>query len=46
MEDDTVFSSDPVAMAARWITAGARRLHIIDLNGAFAGKPVNAELLI
>jgi phosphoribosylformimino-5-aminoimidazole carboxamide ribotide isomerase len=45
MEDDTVFSNDPVAMAERWIKAGARRLHIIDLNGAFAGKPVNASVI-
>ena len=45
MEDDTVFSNDPVAMAERWIKAGARRLHIVDLNGAFAGKPVNAEVI-
>ncbi len=45
MEDDTVFSTDPVAMAERWIKAGARRLHIVDLNGAFAGKPVNAEVI-
>jgi len=45
MEDDTVFSSEPKAMAERWIKAGARRLHIIDLNGAFAGKPVNAKVI-
>jgi phosphoribosylformimino-5-aminoimidazole carboxamide ribotide isomerase len=45
MEDDTVFSNDPVAMAERWIKAGARRLHIVDLNGAFAGEPVNAEIV-
>jgi len=45
MEDDTVFSDDPVAMATRWVRAGARRLHIVDLNGAFAGKPVNAEVV-
>ena len=45
MEDDTVFSDDPVAMAERWIQAGARRLHIVDLNGAFAGKPVNASAI-
>ncbi|RKZ55575.1 MAG: 1-(5-phosphoribosyl)-5-((5-phosphoribosylamino)methylideneamino)imidazole-4-carboxamide isomerase [Candidatus Parabeggiatoa sp. nov. 2] len=45
MEDDTVFSNDPVAMAERWVKAGARRLHIVDLNGAFAGKPVNAEVI-
>jgi phosphoribosylformimino-5-aminoimidazole carboxamide ribotide isomerase len=42
MEDSTVFSDDPVATAKRWVDAGARRLHVIDLNGAFAGKPVNA----
>ena len=45
MEDDTVFSDDPVAMAERWVQAGARRLHIIDLNGAFAGQPVNAAVV-
>jgi phosphoribosylformimino-5-aminoimidazole carboxamide ribotide isomerase len=41
MEDDTVFSNDPVATAGRWVEAGARRLHIVDLNGAFKGEPVN-----
>jgi phosphoribosylformimino-5-aminoimidazole carboxamide ribotide isomerase len=41
MEDETVFSDDPLAMAARWVEAGARRLHLVDLNGAFAGEPVN-----
>jgi phosphoribosylformimino-5-aminoimidazole carboxamide ribotide isomerase len=45
MEDNTVFSNDPVAMAGRWVKAGGRRLHIVDLNGAFAGKPVNAEVI-
>ena len=43
MEDSTVFSDDPLAMAARWADAGARRLHLVDLNGAFAGEPVNGE---
>ena len=42
MEDATVYSDDPVAMAGRWVEAGAKRLHIVDLNGAFAGEPVNA----
>ncbi|HEV8691371.1 MAG TPA: 1-(5-phosphoribosyl)-5-[(5-phosphoribosylamino)methylideneamino]imidazole-4-carboxamide isomerase [Ideonella sp.] len=37
----TTFSEDPAAMARRWLDAGARRLHLVDLNGAFAGKPVN-----
>ena len=34
MDDETVFSEDPVAMAARWVEAGARRLHVVDLDGA------------
>ncbi len=41
MEDATVFSEDPAAMARHWLDQGARRLHLVDLNGAFAGKPVN-----
>lgn len=45
MEDNTVFSDDPVAVADRWVKAGARRLHLVDLNGAFAGRPVNAEVV-
>ncbi len=45
MEDDTVFSDNPVEMAARWVEAGGRRLHLVDLNGAFAGEPVNGEVI-
>lgn len=45
MDDETVFSDDPVEMAARWVEAGARRLHLVDLNGAFAGEPVNGEAI-
>ncbi len=41
MNVSTTFGLDPAAMARRWIDAGARRLHLVDLNGAFAGKPVN-----
>ena len=41
MNDSTTFGEDPAAMARAWINAGARRLHLVDLNGAFAGKPVN-----
>jgi phosphoribosylformimino-5-aminoimidazole carboxamide ribotide isomerase len=41
MKASTVFGDDPAAMARRWLAAGARRLHLVDLNGAFAGKPVN-----
>ncbi len=45
MEDNTVFSDDPVAMAGKWVEAGCRRLHLVDLNGAFEGKPMNAEVV-
>jgi phosphoribosylformimino-5-aminoimidazole carboxamide ribotide isomerase len=45
MEDDTLFDANPLAPAARWVDAGARRLHLVDLNGAFAGKPVNGEVI-
>lgn len=45
MEDSTVFGDDPVAMAARWVEAGCRRLHLVDLNGAFEGKPVNGDVV-
>jgi len=45
MDDETIFSDDPVAMAGRWVEEGARRLHIVDLDGAFEGRPVNAEII-
>lgn len=45
MDDETIFSDDPVEVAGRWVEAGARRLHLVDLNGAFAGKPVNGEVI-
>lgn len=45
MDDSTVFSDDPVAIARRWVEQGARRLHLVDLNGAFAGEPVNGEVV-
>jgi len=45
MEDDTVFSDDPIGVAAQWVAQGARRLHLVDLNGAFAGEPVNGEIV-
>ncbi len=45
MDDSTVFSDDPVAMAQRWVEAGSRRLHLVDLNGAFAGEPVNGDVV-
>lgn len=45
MEDETIFADDPVEMAGRWAAAGARRLHLVDLNGAFAGAPVNGAAI-
>jgi phosphoribosylformimino-5-aminoimidazole carboxamide ribotide isomerase len=45
MSVSTTFGDNPAAMARRWLDAGARRLHLVDLNGAFAGRPVN-ELAI
>ncbi len=45
MEEATTFSDDPVAVATRWVEAGARRLHLVDLNGAFAGVPVNEAVV-
>ena len=45
MDDVTVFSEDPVEMAGQWVKAGARRLHIVDLDGAATGKPVNFAVI-
>ncbi len=45
MDDETVYCMDPLETAQRWIDAGARRLHIVDLNGATAGKPENADVI-
>ncbi len=45
MEETTVFSDSPVDMAQQWVDKGARRLHLVDLNGAFAGKPVNSAVI-
>lgn len=45
MEDVTVFSDDPVAMARHWASQGCRRLHLVDLDGAFAGVPRNREVI-
>lgn len=41
MEQTTVFGDDPAAVARGWVNKGARRIHLVDLNGAFAGKPKN-----
>ncbi len=45
MEDATVFGTDPVAIAKRWLEEGAERLHVVDLDGATQGKPVNAKVI-
>jgi phosphoribosylformimino-5-aminoimidazole carboxamide ribotide isomerase len=45
MKTATVFSDDPVAMAKHWAAQGARRLHIVDLNGAIAGRPKNDKVI-
>lgn len=45
MDDTTVFSNQPIAMAQRWVDEGAKRLHLVDLNGAFDGKPINGDVV-
>ncbi len=45
MSDVTVFSEDPVSMALHWVEQGARRLHLVDLNGARSGRPVNEQVI-
>ena len=45
MSSATVFSDDPVAMAKHWAAQGAKRLHIVDLNGAIAGRPKNEKVI-
>ncbi len=45
MEDETVYAENPLDMAKRWVDAGARRLHLVDLDGALAGNPVNASVV-
>ena len=45
MEDETIFSENPLEMAERWVKEGATRLHLIDLDGAFAGSPKNHKII-
>ena len=45
MSSATVFSEDPVAIARHWVDLGARRLHVVDLNGARSGRPVNESVI-
>ena len=45
MDDVTVFSPDPVAVAKRWADEGAQRLHVVDLDGAIKGQPINIKVV-
>lgn len=45
LQDATIFSENPVTVAEQWYDQGARRLHLVDLNGAVAGKPKNEEVI-
>ncbi len=45
MDQSTTFGEDPVLMASKWVAQGARRLHLVDLNGAFAGHPKNEKAI-
>lgn len=45
MDDSTVFSESPIEVASQWVEQGAKRIHLVDLDGAFAGEPVNAHIV-
>ncbi len=45
MDEETVFGEDPVVISDQWVEAGARRLHLVDLDGALSGEPVNADVI-
>ena len=45
MDDSTIFSDSPVDVATQWVEQGAKRLHLVDLDGAFAGEPINAGIV-
>ncbi len=45
MDKATIFSDNPVEVAGKWVKAGCKRLHLVDLDGAFAGEPVNAKVI-
>ncbi len=45
MEDATIYNNNPEEVAGKWVREGARRLHIVDLNGAVSGKPGNADII-
>jgi phosphoribosylformimino-5-aminoimidazole carboxamide ribotide isomerase len=45
MDQSTIFSENPAEMAKKWVDLGAKRLHLVDLDGAFAGKPINEDAI-
>ena len=45
MDETTIFSDDPVSMAGKWVDQGCNRLHLVDLDGAFEGEPINADVI-
>lgn len=45
MNQETVYGDDPVAMARKWVSEGAKRLHLVDLDGAVNGRPVHTEVI-
>ena len=45
MDDETIYADNPLDMAKRWVDVGARRLHLVDLDGALTGKPINAKVV-
>ena len=45
LSDETLYDSDPMQAAARWVSQGAKRLHLVDLDGAVTGRPVNASII-
>jgi len=46
MDQETIFSEDPLDMAMQWFSKGAEILHVVDLDGAIQGKPVNYEIIL
>ena len=46
MDQETIFSEDPLDMASQWFSQGAKILHLVDLDGAIQGRPVNDEIII
>ena len=45
MDQSTIFSENPAEMAKKWVDLGAKKLHLVDLDGAFAGKPINEDAI-